>query len=113
MLASTGKSSLMAFLTMVNPEILTTGSLPSAVGGRRISPQGRGTEQARIGHERAVELERCAPTVRSRLNVSRAVRRAACTQPAGERRVAQHALDRGGPGLGIERRHQEAVRPVG
>ena len=31
MLASTGKSSLMAFLTMVNPEILTTGSF--AVGG--------------------------------------------------------------------------------
>ena len=51
MLASTGKSSLIAFLTMVNPEILTTGSFRSAVSGRENLTGGARPEQA--GRRRA------------------------------------------------------------
>ena len=110
MLASTGKSSLIAFLTMVNPDTLTTAPL-RALGeleAGRISSQARAAGQARRGRGcpgRAAASPR--PSARARRSRGRydARRR----RSGGQLGVPEHAVDRPGPGGRVERRHEQAV----
>ena len=75
MLASTGKSSLIAFLTMVKPDTLTTDAAPAAGRnrGRTISSRAHRGASGPASRMRLVDGQRCAAIVRSSANVSRAV----------------------------------------
>ncbi len=103
MLASTGKSSLIAFLTMVNPEILTTRSFRSGMNGRENLTGWEQPEQAgRRAEQRPVELERPFHRAIETEGDPRGLP-GGRPQPGREREVVEQPLDRAGPRLRLQR----------
>ena len=108
MLASIGKSSLIAFLTMVKPETLTTIHSPQLNIGDPISLDPRGRGKRGSAHQGLVEPSGSLDSSIEREGFASGPT-AGSAKPQGKRLILKYALDCRGPRTGSEGWHQETA----